>query len=125
MVASGGAIGGGSTRSNLLAPERAVLGRRSICGVESWTGGVFVGSSANEDDRDDMRERDGMSSGERGGAKPVMQSMTNTRWGLFENEALDDALLDLPCDGGPFMRSSRVVDLGRARRSARWIAVYV
>ncbi len=95
ILASGAAEGGGSTRSNLLAHERAVLGRRSSCGVESWIGGVFVGSSANEDDIDDIRERDSMS-GERGGAKPVMQSMTSTRWGLFANEVLDDALLDLP-----------------------------
>lgn len=91
---SGVAEGGGSIRSNLLVLDRAVLGRRSGIGIDIWIGGVFVGSSANDDERDDMRERDGMS-GERGGAKPVIQSMTSTRWGLFANEVLDDALLDL------------------------------
>lgn len=122
ILTSGAVGGGGSTRSNLLAPERAELGRRSSCGVESCIGGVFTGSSANEDERDDMRERDGMS-GERGGAKPVMQSMTSTRWGRFANEVFDDTLLDLPCDGGPLMRSlmrsSRDVEAGRFMRSRR------
>lgn len=71
-----------------------MLGRRSGCGVDSWTGGEFVGSSANVDESDDMRERDAIS-GERGGAKPVIQSITRTRCGLFEIEIFDDTLLDL------------------------------
>jgi hypothetical protein len=119
-LASGIAIGGGGlTRSNLLAPERAVLGRRSSSGeLEIFIGGVFVGSSPNEDERDDTRERDGMS-GERGGAKPVMQSITSTRWGLFAIEVLEDTLLDLSWVGVTLTRSSRVVDAGRFRRSVR------
>jgi hypothetical protein len=124
-LASGAGTGGGTTLSNLLALERAVLGRRSSSGeLESWTGGVLVGSNPNEEESEDMRERDGMS-GERGGAKPVTQSITNTRWGRFASEVRDDTLPDLSWDVVFLVRSSKVVDAGRLRRSVRWMAEYV
>jgi len=127
ILSSGVERDGGLTRSNLLVPEYAVLGRRSKSGeLDSWTDELDFGSSANEDDKDDMRDNDsGSGSGECGGAKPVMQSITSTRCGLLAGEVLDDVLPVLLCIGGSFSRSSRVVDAGRLRRSARWMALYV
>lgn len=65
-----------SMRSNLLPLEAAVLGRRCISGDEPGDVGncALVGSNPKDDESDDTRESAGMS-GDRGGAKPVTQSM--------------------------------------------------
>ena len=126
FVIEEGVCGGSNRSSLLLLIDAAILDRRrcqSACdGLGTWTSGAPEGSNANDDDSDDTRDSAG-SSGERGGAKPVMQSMTRTRGsrgGVAEGRPLLDRLAEAPC----FRRTSRVAS-GWFRRSTRWTAEYV
>lgn len=117
---------GGSIRSNLLELEAAVLGRRFNSGDEfddeNWTGGALVGSRPYDDERDDTRES-GSISGDRGGAMPVMQSMTRVRG--VRTGAAGDSLLALRLNEASLLRSSSRVAFGWHRRSTRWMVAYV
>lgn len=113
---------GGSILDALLPVEAAVLGRRPRSpggvGYCSW---MAVGSSPKEDEMELIRDSDA-SSGERGGATPVMQSMTRTRGvrGMEEEELL------LEREPGVVpVRSSSSVASGWFRRLVRCIAVWL
>lgn len=108
-------------RSTLLRDDAAVLGRLSRSRDPGMRiGGTAAGSMPKEDESEDMRDREGMS-GDCGGAKPVMQSMTRKRGSLLEREDWD-ALLVWVCGAGLLSKSSRLLECWLIR-STRWIAV--
>lgn len=110
---------GGSILDTLVAPEAAELGRSwSLDGVGMRS--VGVGSRPNEDDIELIRESEAIS-GDRGGANPVMQSITRTRGGLV-TEVADPFAED---DEDALLRRSSSVTPGRRRRSTRCTVVYV
>ena len=98
--------------SILLLIDAAVLGlRRCISaefmpGLGTCTSGAPVGSYANDDESDDTRDSS-CSSGDLGGAKPVMQSITRTR-GSRAGTADGRLLLDRFIAAPRFSRSSRL-----------------
>lgn len=109
----------------LLSPEAAVSGRRLDSGDEGETGNCILGtllpcSSPKEEEREDHRDSGGKSGDDRGGAKPVMQSMTKTR---CPRRCAVELLRER--DTGTFLPSmSSKVASGRFRRSTRWSVVY-
>lgn len=107
-------------RCILLRVDAAVLGRRSNSSeLEVRIGGIVGMSISNEDEREDIRESEGMS-GDGGGAKPVTQSITRKRGGLVgvDDEWLLERLFNVPL----LNNSSKVVE-DWLMRSVRWIAV--
>lgn len=111
---------GGSILDTLLPVEAAVAGRSadSLGGVGSCSlVAVFVGSRPKDDEIELIRDKEAIS-GERGGAKPVMQSMTRTLGplnvvGLELLVAVDSSVL----------RSSSSVSSGPLRRSTKCTAL--